>query len=311
MPSYYGYLRNSGVQKIAGYAQALERWDNTKPIRGRENQNMRPLGHRNRTYAIAKDEQTQDMVLYLWSEREAVRFKPDGDVVISAGDYISTSITNFFGDVFSYYQVRTYVYDHSVVVKLCNENAECRLAMGGSITIRKGDDGNYHFVGGNNTYHTALRRKEMKELREKVSGFMTYASGMCKLQEGVFEVDDTKEYISLAYWQLDTDAFAKGMTQTLQYMLNNDEDTKYKKWGEALYALANSYGKYIYNYHDRPKRKLTPQILKQSIDKILIGTHRDEVLERIPVTGSIKRDKYKDFYTSPKWVAYHASKEQA
>lgn len=135
--AYYGYPRNSGVPRLNSYQEVYDWWNNTKPIRGRENQNKRPLGYRNRTYMIAKDEQTNDMVLYLWNEREAVRFKPDGDVVLSAGDYISSSVTNFFGDVFSYYQVRTHVYDHSVVVKLCNENAECRLALGESITIRK------------------------------------------------------------------------------------------------------------------------------------------------------------------------------
>ncbi len=309
--AYYGYERNSGIPKITGYAQALERWDNTKPVRGRENQNKRPLGHRNRSYAIAKDEQTQDMVLYLWTEREVVRFKPDGDVVISAGDYISSSTTNFLGDVFRYHEVYSYVFDHSIVLRLHGQDAECRVNREQSITIRRGEDKNYHFVGGNNTYHTALRRKEMKALREKVSGFMTYASGMCKLQENIFVQNQEKEFISLGYWQRDTDAFAKGMAQTIQQILNTDESTKYEGWGEALIAMVNSFGQYVYNHNHVPTRRFSPIRLKEVVDLILIGTHRDEVLERVPVTGSIKRDRYKDFYTMPKWVAYHASKEQA
>lgn len=306
--SYYGYARNTGVPKIAGYADALARWESTKPIRGRENQNMRPLGFRNRPYYVAQDEQTQDMVIFIWGTREVVRYKTNGDVVISAGDYITTSITNFLGDVFRIYELEAYVFDHSYVLRLRGQDAGCRLSAEQSITIRRGEDKNYHYVDGNNTYHTVIRKKEMREVRDKVADFMKYALGMCKLQEGVFEVDNTKEYMSLGYWQRDAELFAKGMTLTLQQILNTDEDTKYAEWSEVLYVLANSFGQYTYNYGDKPKRKLTPQLLKESMDKILIGTHRDMVLERVPVTGSVKRDKYKEYFTLGKWKAYHASK---
>ena len=52
----FGYSRNSGISWFRNYGDALHKYENTKDIRGRVKEPMRPLGHRKSvdSYSIVK-----------------------------------------------------------------------------------------------------------------------------------------------------------------------------------------------------------------------------------------------------------------
>ena len=86
-----GYATVMRVPRIRTYAEALKKYSNTKPIRGRDGDPV-PLGERRHvdTYSIRKNVWTDTIELVLY-RTPVIKFKTDDEVVVGFGQWSSAS----------------------------------------------------------------------------------------------------------------------------------------------------------------------------------------------------------------------------
>ena len=89
---------NSGISSIKNYAEALKRYETTKHIRGRA-EDQRPLGKRSKTdnFRISKKE-NGDIQCFLF-RTPVVTFTPEDNIVIFLDQWVSSSTCKFIGEV--------------------------------------------------------------------------------------------------------------------------------------------------------------------------------------------------------------------
>lgn len=190
----YGTYRDSGIPALRSHAEALQKYKDTKPIRGRVG-DQRPLGHRRRShFQIAFNEQTNNVICRCY-DTDVVTFEPSGDVVLNVPKHWQTGTTaNFIGDVLGWDKVNVGIFDHSVVLYLRGTYQKHRV---GTETRLRLVDGKYLMVSNDRkTMQYAVNRKVMNEARKSVHQFMQYAIGSIKLREGVFGRDEGTEVLN-------------------------------------------------------------------------------------------------------------------
>ena len=96
-----GYATVMRVPKIYNYADALRRFNNTKPIKGRSEE-KRPLGERRDadTYSIRKNVWTDAIELVLY-QTPVITFTQEDEVRIKFGTWSSASTCQFIDRILS------------------------------------------------------------------------------------------------------------------------------------------------------------------------------------------------------------------
>jgi len=179
----YGNSGMKEIKRIVTYAEATLRYLQIKPIRGRAG-DVRPLGNRkNDSYRIAKrinplnDTTSYQCILY---RTPVVEFKPDGDVEINMGGWVSTANRTFIERIL---HLSCYSKNGSSVLCLGN-NAEVVLHKTKTTVIRRQEV--YPFTWGlvvsEPVYETQLNKKKANAVRAQYSEFEKYLRGMVNLR---------------------------------------------------------------------------------------------------------------------------------
>ena len=307
----YGQYRNSGVRRIHDYAQALEQFNTTKPIRGRTDPSKPqvPLGHRNKIdhYSIRKCPFTQDIECVLY-QTPVVTYKTNGEVVIKSDGWESISTASFIEEVTG---MPAYIFDRNLCVGIYNENGmqTYRVPVKGELVFKK--DGRFQYVrGAVESFTHKVNRKAINAVRKQYAEFKKYAIGMAKLRGdtrltgeeadavGIGRFDSEYTAISGYTWRFDT--FGRTVLAVKHWMDAKGED-KYEQFYKAYVVFASSYGQW---------GTITPKALEDGFNQFTLGLHRDEVLIAEPVPmGTVKRDNYSKYWGKA-WGTYHATKPE-
>lgn len=97
--------------QMLSYDSALEKYQSIKPIRGRSDQNTRPLARRtNDNLTIRQDTKTNDIVVQLYSTDIVTYHSPDGDQAnhITLEPYTSVLTNRIISSLFGYTQLHTH-----------------------------------------------------------------------------------------------------------------------------------------------------------------------------------------------------------
>jgi hypothetical protein len=298
----FGYSRNSGINWFRNYDDALHKYNSTTDIRGRTEEPMRPLGRRDSTDTYSIRKTAEGAIECVFYRTPVVTFKPDGDIIVRDYGYATISTSAFIEEVLG---IRAQLFDRSICIGVGGDTI--RLPRGGedTLTLRRSASGELYAVNPVQDTVRTLDRKESNKVRKQYADFMQYAVGMIKLKEGVF----TKEELanSGAIRILDSGwntEFSAGV-EAFFALLHDKTSGAYESRYTALSSLAQSFGEYSYRTEGH---RLTLPRLKKSMDMMLFGYYRDQVLVSVPVpVGEVKRDRYTRFYLDG-WARFHASR---
>ena len=303
----YGHYRNTGIPRLQNYQHALDRFNSTKPIRGRTDitKPQVPLGHRNKvdSFWMRHCQMTQDIECYLY-RTPVVTFKANGEVLIKSDGWESISTANFIGEVLA---MGAYIYDRSLCIGLYNEDGmlHYRVPSEGTLTLKK--EGRWQYVSGapNNVIHK-VNRKAANAVRKQYQDFKRYALSIIKLREGMFDFAEMKAMFgdmcpaNFRYTWNYAEA-VKSINSTKAWMSDTSED-KHNQFYKALLSFVRSYGNFA---------STSPEAFEAGFNEFTIGVHRDEVLiEEVLPMGVIKKDNYGRFYRKA-WSKYHIEKPEA
>jgi hypothetical protein len=313
----YGGLRNTGIYPIRDYAAAVDKWDNTVPIRGRKN-DERPIGKRSKSYMQIRKHSNGDVACVLY-QTEVVIFHPDNTITLHVPAQWQTNTTAIFiTAVLGWNRVSSGVKDGNVILALRGDNNYARLSTNTKLGIAEA--GNLTLLGGNlvNIVYT-INRKKMNAARAKVSKFRKYLAGVLKLRDGMFDSNEAVEldaffarhgmgYVASA----DLDEWRGKLQWSLELPKNMwcFRDVNRKVWleqAEKFVEIAEKcddedvYGLTLWlvlsgiNFGNRTSIRATEEALNFKITDLLIMTHPD-VLEGTPEPrGEIKVNRYKHY----------------
>jgi hypothetical protein len=313
----YGFYRNSGIVCIRNYAEALKQWESTTPIRRRKNadgtpKDVRPLGHRRNTWYLIVKNSNDDIECRMYDE-PIVTFKANGEVVLSNYSYNTTSTASFMREVMRHQISNALIFDYSLVVRI--GGVEQRINCGNSITVKRGDNGNYHFVDMKPEVTHTINRKGANIVRARYADFMQYLTNMAKLRgEEYFTREELSRGLNalkdidlgrLRYVSADNEVTVSAIGQFNKFISDTSED-RFEGYYTAMLMLIYSYGRYSW--------KASAHILDISyvlygLDKVILGLNRDEcfVATQTP-DGLARRDTYKDYFKGV-WQKYHVSRD--
>ena len=299
--------QQSGISSIENYAEALKRYETTKHIRGRA-EDQRPLGKRSKidSFRIFKEENGN---IQCWLYRTpVVTFTPEDNIVISLNQWISSSTCKFIGEVI-YGGLYTYVFDGSICVKF-SDGGEYRLHSHIPTTLVRAK----HPDGGVDTFTLSdwdkrvvhmVDRKGKKEALAPYRPFHEYICAFRKLRAGEdIPVEEVAEALQGHYPNTDTrtNGHANGQTeftQRVEYLNKwalSTAENKHEDFYRASMLLCRAPDYY----------RNTVRINMEFYDNMLLGVNRDRVFKEVQVPdGEVKKDAYKGFYGSG-WDAFHA-----
>jgi hypothetical protein len=172
-----GYATVMRVPRITTYAEALRKYDNTKPIKGRHG-DPRPLGERRDvdTYSIRKNVWTDAMELVLY-KTPVIKFTVEDEVVISFGTWSSASTCQFISRVLC---VPTNRVRGDVVMHFSDGTKAMVRDHEELVLVRVG--GRWQPKQKQTLYDYRVNRKEANAVRKSVSQFKDYLAGVVKLK---------------------------------------------------------------------------------------------------------------------------------
>jgi len=171
------------VPRITNYNEALKRWNNTKPIRGRDGDPV-PLGDRRNvdTYSIRKNVWTDTIELVLY-RTPVIKFKTDGEVVVGFGTWSSASTCQFISRVLGVSTNRV----RGQVVMHFHDDPKAMIADHEELTLIRNNNGQWMPKVKQTLYDYRVNRKEANNVRKQVSQFKDYLAGVIKLKAEEFE----------------------------------------------------------------------------------------------------------------------------
>lgn len=174
-----GYATVCNIPRIGNYKTAFNKWQSTKPIRGREPE-IRPLGERRDcdTYSIRKNVWTETIECVLY-KTPVVKFTPDNEILVSFGQWASASTCQFITRLVvgvGAHQARGNVVLHF------NKGVKAIVEQGEELVLVQDTDGNWMPKVKQTLYDYRVNRKEANNVRKQVSQFRDYMSGVVKLK---------------------------------------------------------------------------------------------------------------------------------
>jgi hypothetical protein len=175
-----GYATVMNVPKIHNYADALKRYDNTKPIKGRQD-DPRPLGERRYvdTYSIRKNVWTNAIECILY-KTPVIKFTTEDEVIINIDNWPSASTCQFISRVLS--GVGAYRVKGEVVLGFSGTDAKAMLPAKGELVLVRNTSGGWVPKEKQTLYDYQVNRKEANNVRKQVTMFKDYINGVVKLK---------------------------------------------------------------------------------------------------------------------------------
>jgi hypothetical protein len=286
----FGYP-NYGSPTVHDYADAKQRWESIKPIRGRA-EDTRPLGLRRNTHIqIWKDGDDYKCRLY---QTDCVIFKPNGDIVVDTGGWTTTTTASFIGEVLG---VGTSIMNSSLWLYI-NHPIPTEICGNGQSILRR-VDGQLVLQNPTKRYAHRVKRKEANIVRSKYKDFRTYLNGILKIRDrGYFSMAEFgdvfgKDENGRINMPVDMACTYKDPTESIAKFLELIDTPESEQRAEAFYMaslmVAQAYGDWLYNkevYALKTVRAL------RGLDDTLFRAYRDTVFEKVELTGKdvLKRD---------------------
>jgi hypothetical protein len=329
----YGYgraFRNSGIKVLHTYKEAKDWYDTTLPIRtitkkdGTTNANAgkRPLGHRNRTWFEIKMGEGESVVCSAYQVEMYVRFTKDGEIHIKNSRYISTTSAHFFEDVLGsgwWAGISFIVHDHSIKVgvrRLDGVVETHRLDADDVMKLKlhekdKDNPNRWEVLTPNLTQTHTIDRQALKEVKDMYEKVYDFARQYCKLLGGDVTVTRQEfEGLDGQYgrfklrggWYSGMADFVSA-THSLSALMRGSEDREKEVAGfiDVIKVITQCNG--TYSWKDSAHTANFAQI-KEGLDLLIMGLHRDEVLEAKVDESGKRRDRYGFLYRKG-WELYH------
>jgi len=304
----FGYSRNSGVPRLYGYSEALNRVKETEPIRGRQAEPLLPLGHRRSvdSYSIRKrKDEAVECVLY---HTPIIVFLPDNTVQVGAGTWNSTSDAYFISEVMGF---GARIFDNSLCIRL--DGGEYRVPKNGSLIIKRTVSGVWAALNSAAGKTHRLVRHEANNVRNKYKAFATYGRGLCNLKsdsafdiaeyDEVFgkadEVDCPKEPFDLN--NVSHKGFVDAAVNFMGLIEDVNPNTQHLSFYKASLILAKSFGDRFYGHTSNGYMpsgyKFTATQFKKGLERMIFGANRDKVFEEVELPlGVTRKDSHERFF---------------
>jgi hypothetical protein len=287
----WGFGNSAGLNPLANYADAKDKFIKTDPIRGRTKE-CRPLG-RNRRYSqyeIAKNMRAiDDGVVGQWQETysakvygsDVLEWFPDGKLAVKVGRWHGTIIQS----------VINYTTNRNVgVIQSYNGKWYFNCKNGGSYFLPQ--EKNRSLIVDTESglvdnpvqeHRRRVNRKAMNAVRKRYANFIEYGTNMLRIANDAFKYEE-KEVKSLLggdntqlSWSRWSDP--DEVTKTRKLFLKNVEEFEQSGDLTLAYTLASIAVKGI-NYWGT---NATPEQFKKFVDEVLKYTFKNEVFESEPV----------------------------
>ena len=284
--------RNSGICMLRDYAQALNKFETTTPIRRREVE-CRPLGYRDRPhFSIAKDTDGSVTCYDYATTHKTITFHPDNTVTIIPM-WVSLSTCNFIQEVLG---ISSTQHDHGIKIQV--EGQWVRVRKEG-VKIRRKDMGVMNGVGAYELVSEVrdvvhhIKRKQANNVRLKYKEFRDYLSGVLKLRGNNSRINDEelKEIFGVETRTYDSGSY--------EFVRRPKVDYSDRACMDALLAQAASdepMDKYVVAMtliSNVSSWKVDERATLESFDRCILAHHKDEVFEEIEVAhGALTKDRY-------------------
>jgi hypothetical protein len=328
--SFYGYSRNSGIPRLLSFEDALKWHEAVAPIRtinykanekeGTEKHTnrhagKRPLGLRRNTWfqinRINEGKPDEAIVCIMHSEPIVTFFK-DGEIEIRNYSYNTTSTANFLSDVFGMHNgVNAWIHDYGLVIgvkDVDDQNKFAKLLPTDTMRMKRVKT-RWEITDCKPVVTHTLNRKVLGELRAKYAEVYEYFRNYTKLigeirmNRASLQEEDT----NLGAFRLDggwwsaRDDFVKS-AKLVNECLNDKSDERYESYYKVLTALVPSCASFDWNRQVFALDDATK--LPPTLDKLIMGLHRDKVMVAKPDETGGRRDRYGHLWRRG-WGAYH------
>jgi len=170
-----GYATVQRVPQLRNYADALKKYDETKPMRGRAEE-IRPLGERRDadTYHKRKNGDAVELVLY---KTPVITFEPNGEVVLFVGNYNTVSTHQFVSWVLG---ISAQGVRRATVLTI--HGNKYTLADNDKLRLRRDEGGKWCVLNPTQQWSWQLDRKAVGNVRAKYGEFYKYLKGFVNLR---------------------------------------------------------------------------------------------------------------------------------
>lgn len=302
------YRTTRAFPRLRTYADALQRWSATKPIRGRDPE-VRPLGRRNQAwYRIGRE---GDDVTVEYGSLTIMRFKPDDAVHVHDHSYWTKGSSHDI--IHAVMGLNTYTHQSKMWVTL---GGVARLIRRDPGRVYSHDEGRwigpttpkpenvFRYVDGHWRYENPpeavvwrLRRKEWGAVRKSYAAFTAFAEASDSLLAGnppqleeyydMFEVDLTKDPTRHKSWYDDrlpapvaTNRFKHAQAAELTALMRSEDAT-------------DNYKAYLWLRRGRGTHYKHTKAVR-NIDWVLMMHHWQEVLQpKVIDSRKPLRDSYR------------------
>ena len=290
----YGNVRNTGITRLWNYAEALDKFEKTKPIKGNgANGGRIALGHRHRVaefYMEKKDDGRVECICY---QTPVVTFHPDGNIELRSGGWASQTTAYFISEVLP---VSCRVKDSSLVISV--DGGEYRLSGG---LMLKRVDGKLTPQNVEPDHVYRVNRKESTKARKRYEDFIKYFNGMIKVREdglakdselvSVFGASKTSSsYGGDPRPEMPSDIALRNPEQ-VEGMFAMIESDNYEMRYKACLLIMKQFGKR--HYWKENGYSITVDGIKRAMNNLIFARHKEEIFEVVELPlGTIKKDSW-------------------
>lgn len=290
---YGSAYRNSGIRMLRDYAEALNKFETTTPIRNpKRTVECRPLGHRDRPHFSIGKLTDGSIACYDYNTtHKSVVFHPDNTVTVNP-TWVSTSTCAFIQELLG---ISATQHDHSV--KLMIGGSWIRIPKDGMVIKRKDGGGAYELVTQVKEVVHHVKRKEANNVRLKYQSFRDYLSGMLKLRGDKSDLPD--EEIKAVFGVEHRTYEMGGKEVTYEYSIRPKLDYSDPINLETFFALVESsepsdmYKAMMTVVLTASRWRIMEQATLEVFDRCILARHKDEVFKEVEVvSGALTKDRY-------------------
>jgi hypothetical protein len=284
---------------MRSFEDARHRYENTKPIRGRADETIRPLSDRSAvdTYSIRKKVSGAGKVRYeCWMYRTPVLTYYENDVIaFDMGGWPSASTRTFIEEVAGFTCGRK---DRSSYISL--PIGKVVMPKNGPTAIQL-IDGKWELIANVTVYEIQLQRKAANAIRKQYKEFIDYVNNMIKLRGEIVPMYGSNAHILKMEYAEFKDALADvpdwgrlGQTESemFKFIAEGGTENHYKAFLSLIAIAHNVRG--VGNYASR--FNIRSETTKEKLKELIYKHHSDEVFKRVELpVGKLPSKRYEDW----------------
>lgn len=295
---------NSGIRSIENYASALHRYDTTKHIRGRD-EDQRPLGERGKINSFRMSKRGNGDIQCILYNTPVVTFTVADNIVINLNQWVSGSTCKFLDEVTGG-RFSARLFDGSVVIRT-NGGGDYRLHshIPSTLTKTKDPEGGH----GMDTFTLSdwekrtvhmVDRAGKKAALEQYRAATEYLNAFVKLRAGE-DIRQEEVAEALKDFPLKSNSLAFNTnTARIQKFATSTSENKHQDFYVLAMLLCEG---------NQYRNGANMGVNMIQYEHLLLGINRDKVFKEVEVAdGLVRKDAYKGFFGSI-WNDYHKSQQ--